>query len=114
MAFAGLKKEKDRNDLITYLKEEVSLILESLMLLLLTRLSRPLKVAPYLRLVDGGLVLQRIPHLISGGPLILESFISSSLLSILLVLSHAGSIVYLEDLTSSPISTSHPPRSYYE
>ena len=25
MAFAGLKKEKDRNDLITYLKESVSL-----------------------------------------------------------------------------------------
>jgi hypothetical protein len=24
MAFAGLKKEKDRNDLITYLKESVS------------------------------------------------------------------------------------------
>ena len=26
MAFAGLKKEKDRNDLITYLKEAVSII----------------------------------------------------------------------------------------
>ena len=24
MAFAGLKKEKDRNDLVTYLKEAVS------------------------------------------------------------------------------------------
>lgn len=27
MAFAGLKKEKDRNDLITYLKEAVSIVL---------------------------------------------------------------------------------------
>ena len=29
MAFAGLKKEKDRSDLITYLKESVSAILYS-------------------------------------------------------------------------------------
>jgi len=31
MAFAGLKKEKDRSDLITYLKEAVRLVLEYLM-----------------------------------------------------------------------------------
>jgi hypothetical protein len=66
MAFAGLKKDKDRNDLITYLKEAVNLFPDSLVLIMLTRLSRPLKVAPYLRLVDSRLVLQRIPHLISG------------------------------------------------
>ena len=65
MAFAGLKKDKDRNDLITYLKAEVSSPPDSLvMIIMLTRIPRPLKVAPYLRLVDGRLVLQRIPHLI--------------------------------------------------
>jgi len=29
MAFAGLKKDKDRNDLITYLKESVRLVFDS-------------------------------------------------------------------------------------
>lgn len=65
MAFAGLKKDKDRNDLITYLKAEVSFPPDSLVIIImLTRIPRPLKVAPYHRLVDGRLVLQRIPHLI--------------------------------------------------
>jgi hypothetical protein len=112
MAFAGLKKDKDRNDLITYLKAEVSFAPCSLlMMIMLTRLPRPLKVAPYLRLVDGRLVLQRIPHLISGILLVLGSSSPACYCRFSLVLSHAGSIVYLEDLTSSPISTS-PPHIY--
>jgi len=74
---------------------------------MLTRLPRPLKVAPYLRLVDGRLVLQRIPHLISG-ILVLGSSSPACSCRFSLVLSHAGSIVYLEDLTSSPISTPSP------
>jgi len=109
MAFAGLKKDKDRNDLITYLKAEVSLPSDSLlMIIMLTRLPRPLKVAPYLRLVDGRLVLQRIPHLISGILLVLGSSSPACSCRFSLVLLHAGSIVYLEDLTSSPISTPSP------
>jgi hypothetical protein len=113
MAFAGLKKDKDRNDLITYLKGEVSLAPDSLvMIIMLTRLSRPLKVAPYLRLVDGRLVLQLIPHLISGILLVLGSSSPACYCRFSLVPSHAGSIVYLEDLTSSPISTPLPPHIY--
>ena len=109
MAFAGLKKDKDRNDLITYLKAEVSFPPDSLVIIImLTRIPRPLKVAPYLRLVDGRLVLQRIPHLISGILLVLESSSPARSCRFSLVLSHAGSIVYLEDPTSSPISTTSP------
>ncbi len=36
MAFAGLKKDKDRNDLVTYLKDAVRLLLSSFPFLLLT------------------------------------------------------------------------------
>ena len=57
MAFAGLKKEKDRNDLITYLKEAVSATPKEL------RLSRLLTHAAD-RIVVSSASVARTPYII--------------------------------------------------
>jgi hypothetical protein len=66
MAFAGLKKDKDRNDLVTYLKEAVSPFQGSSLPSVLISCRRLPKAAFIIDSLDSRLVLQRTLQLIHG------------------------------------------------